>query len=173
MWITWAYSDTSTSTAQAFLVKLVRTQAPTVQSPNPKLKLTLPCLILPTGTYIWQKKKNPQQNSIRKSCIPLMWLWQRFIPTFYKAVQKLVLHVYVWQWKAVWPDEDLRSRAKTAHWDILGLQPGKYISGFHRSQTAHPSKARGWHLQPCYKWLLPGNQGAHQVLERFHNAPNC
>lgn len=60
-----------------------------------------------------------------------------------------------------------------AHWDILGLQPGKYISGLHRSQTAHPSKARGWRLQPCYEWLLPGNQGAHQVLERFHNAPNC
>lgn len=117
--------------------------------------------------------KKSLQNDIRKSCVPLMWLRVCFTATLYKVGQKLILHVSVQQWKAVQPDEDLRWQAKTAHQDILGLQLGKYISGWHCSQKAHPGKAQGWCLQPCYKWFLRENLGAPQVLKRFHNAPNC
>lgn len=117
--------------------------------------------------------KKPPQNDIRKSCVPLMWLWLCFTAILHKVGQKLVLHVSAQQWKAVQPDEDLRWQAKTAHQDILGLQLGKYISGSHCSQTAHPGEAWGCCLQPCYKWFLWGNLGVPQVLKRFHNAPNC
>lgn len=117
--------------------------------------------------------KKPPQNDIRKSCAPLMWLWVCFIATLHKVGQKLILHASIQHCKAVQPDGDLRWQAKTAHQDILGLQLGKYISGSHCSQTAHSGKAQGWCLQPRYKWFLPGNLGAPQVLKRFHNAPNC
>lgn len=94
IWTTGAYPDTSTRTSLGLPCQNRRNPSShlTVSKPETQADIPLPCTSYTHSHLV--KKRLP--NNVRKSCIPQMWLWQ----CLYKAVQKLVFHVCLWQWNS-------------------------------------------------------------------------